>query len=326
MSKYCILPLKFNGVTTKYGATFAPYYSTSKPHRGVDLGWNSKYGGQYNTPVYAVNDGTVILVGKSTGDGNAGNYVYIRHSYDENYDLLSRYCHLKDGTIKVKKNQKVKQGEQIATMGGTYGYAVHLHYEMWKVPKKWTYNWNDRVKYVVNPLLYTFASEDQVIGTSDDSKAIVKLVGTSKQVKKDTSKNQIEVVGYQLRCRKGAGTNQTILGYIDFGIYDYSETKTSNGYTWYKISDSMWIAGTSETKVYPKKEETKEEAKEVTTDYEKLIEEKDTLINTQNTTIEEQKKKIEELTKELENYSNLKKYIAKSDIKLLLKEGEQIYF
>lgn len=70
----------------------------------------------------------------------------------------------------------------------------------------------------------------------------------------------------------------------------------------------------------------KEEGKEATTDYEKLIEEKDTLINAQKTVIEEQKAKIDELVKELENYSNLRKYIAKSDIKVILKKGEQIYF
>ncbi len=327
MSKYCIMPLKYNGITTKFGDTSSPYYSKTKPHRGVDLGWNSSYGGQYNTPVYAVNDGEVILVGASTGSGNAGNYIYIRHSFDNSYDLLSRYCHLKDNSIKVKKGQKVKMGEQIATMGGTYGYAVHLHYEMWKVPKSWKYNYSDRTKYVVNPLLYTFADDGQKIGTGEDSKAIVRLLGKGKKAKKDTSKNQIEVTGYQLRIRKGAGTNQTILGYIDYGIYDYTETKVSNGYIWYNIGIG-WVAGTKEdTKVYPK-EEVKEEPKKDTTieELNKKIVEYEATINSQKTFIQEQKAKIEELTEKIENNLNLTKYQANTDIKLKLKKGEQIYF
>jgi hypothetical protein len=321
------MPLKYNGVTTKFGDTSSPYYSKAKPHRGVDLGWNSSYGGQYNTPVYAVNDGEVILVGTSTGSGNAGNYIYIRHSFDGNYDLLSRYCHLKDNSIKVKKGQKVKMGEQIATMGGTYGYAVHLHYEMWKVPKSWKYNYSDRTKYVVNPLLYTFADDGQKIGTGEDSKAIVRLLGKGKKAKKDTSKNQIEVTGYQLRIRKGAGTNQTILGYIDYGIYDYTETKVSNSYTWYNIGIG-WVAGTkAETKVYPK-EEVKEEPKKDTTieELNKKMAEYEAKINSQKTVIEEQKVKIEELTEKVESNPNLRKYTSNKSTYIKLKTGEQIYF
>ena len=122
--KYNRLPLKFNGITEPYLSTAGPYYSKSNPHKGVDLGWNDNYGGQYNTPVYAINDGVVMYVDKTTGNNNAGNYIWIKHEFND-YALWSRYCHLKDNSTLVKPNQKVTRGQQIATMGGTFGYAVH---------------------------------------------------------------------------------------------------------------------------------------------------------------------------------------------------------
>lgn len=248
------LPLKFIGVTEKYNSTSGPYYSPSNPHKGVDLGWNNNYGGKYNTPVYAVNDGIVMQVGRSTGSSNCGNYIWIRHVCS-GYDLWSRYCHLKDSSTLVKQGQTVSRGQQIATMGGTYGYAEHLHYEMWKVPSGWSFNWNDREKYRVDPFIYTYLFEDQVAGQS--SAGVIKCLGTSKLVGKNTANNQIEVIGNMLRVRKGAGTNQSVLGYADTGFYNYVETKTANGYTWYNIGVG-WIAGTKEdTRVYPAQEKVK---------------------------------------------------------------------
>lgn len=333
--KYNRMPLEFNGITCKYKDTTSPY-SKSNPHKGVDLGWNNSYGGQNNTPVYAINDGTVMEVGKSTGTNNCGNYIWIKHSYDNNYELWSRYCHLKDSSTKVKKGDKVTRGQRIATMGGTFGYSVHLHYEMWKVPKGWKFNWNDRDKYLVNPLDYTYQFEDQK--TSSDT-ILTKVVGTSKQVKRDTTKNQLEIVGSLLRCRKGAGTNQTILGYIDFGIYDYTETKEANGYTWYNVGFG-WVAATKEdTKVYQKKaEEPKQDPvidkdkqiAELTLEIEKL----NTQLNEQKQVIEQQKNEIDKLTEELNNcqnssdfVANLKTFVANETgtYYIKLEKGEKLY-
>ena len=322
--KYNKMPLKFNGITEPYLSTAGPYYSKSNPHKGVDLGWNDNYGGQYNTPVYAINDGTVMYVDKTTGNMNAGNYVWIKHEFND-YALWSRYCHLKDNSTLVKPGQKVIRGQQIATMGGTYGYAVHLHFEMWKTPKNWSFNWNDRMKYLVNPTDYTFLFDDQVIGTSSNNKVITKVLGTSKIVKRDTAKNQIEVVGEFLRVRKGAGTNQTILGYIDFGIYDYTETKDANNYTWYNLGFG-WIAGTKEdTKVYPKENSEDDKDKKIA-ELEEQVKKLDTELLAQKTLIEKQKEEIDQLNEKLSNYSNLKEYNATSEGYIKLINGDRIYF
>ena len=331
--KYNRLPLKFNGITEPYLSKAGPYYSKSNPHKGVDLGWNDNYGGQYNTPVYAINDGIVMFVDKTTGNNNAGNYIWIKHEFND-YALWSRYCHLKDNSTLVKPNQKVTRGQQIATMGGTFGYAVHLHFEMWKTPKNWSFNWNDRMKYLVNPTDYTFLFDDQVIGTSTNNKVITKVIGTSKQAKRDTTKNQIEVVGEFLRVRKGAGTNQTILGYIDYGIYDYTETKTANGYTWYNLGFG-WIAGTKEdTKVYPKENPEDDKDKKIA-ELEEQVKKLDTELLAQKTLVEKQKEEIDKLHEEIENLQNSKEFVSNLTMftadkegywKIYLKKDEKVYY
>lgn len=322
--KYNKLPLKFNGITEPYLSTAGPYYSKSNPHKGVDLGWNDNYGGQYNTPVYAINDGVVMFVDKTTGNNNAGNYIWIKHEFND-YALWSRYCHLKDNSTLVKPNQKVTRGQQIATMGGTYGYAVHLHFEMWKTPKNWSFNWNDRMKYLVNPTDYTFLFDDQAIGTSTNNKVITKVLGTSKQVKRDTTKNQIEVVGEFLRARKGAGTNQAILGYIDYGIYDYTETKISNGYTWYNLG-FCWIAGTKEdTKIYPKENPEDDKDKKIA-ELEEQVKKLDTELLAQKTLVEKQKEEIDKLHEELSKTSKYKEYEAKNKEFIEFEPGDKFYY
>ena len=322
--KYNRLPLKFNGITEPYLSTAGPYYSKSNPHKGVDLGWNDNYGGQYNTPVYAINDGVVMFVDKTTGNNNAGNYIWIKHEFND-YALWSRYCHLKDNSTLVKPNQKVTRGQQIATMGGTFGYAVHLHFEMWKTPKNWSFNWNDRMKYLVNPTDYTFLFDDQVIGTSTNNKVITKVLGTSKQVKRDTTKNQIEVVGEFLRVRKGAGTNQTILGYIDYGIYDYIETKSANGYTWYNLGFG-WIAGTKEdTKIYLKENHEDDKDKKIA-ELEKQVKKLDTELLAQKTLVEKQKEEIDKLHEELSKTSKYKEYEAKNKEFIEFEPGDKFYY
>ena len=318
--KYCKMPLKFNGITEAYMSTESPYYSKSNPHKGVDLGWN-EYQGE---PVYAINDGVVMFVDKTTGSNNAGNYIWIKHEFTD-YALWSRYCHLKDNSTLVKVGQKVTRGQQIASMGGTYGYATHLHYEMWKTPKNWKFNWNGRMKYLVNPLNFTFAFEDQSIGTGELSKVITRVLGTSKQAKRDTSKNQIEVVGEYLRIRKGAGTDQTILGYIDYGIYDYTETKNANNYTWYNLGFG-WIAGTKEdTKIYPKEEQTDDKDKKIA-ELEEQVKKLDTELLAQKTLVEKQKEEIDQLNEKLSNYANLKEHKVDKTEYIKLINGDRIYF
>jgi hypothetical protein len=310
--KYNKLPLKKLGITSTWEEHI------SRGTRGQDFGWFDYQG----EPIYAMNDGIVMDIGKNS---SAGNYIWIKHEFANN-DMWSRYLHIKDGGVKVKIGQKVTRGQEIAIMGNTgNSTGTHLHFETWVVPKGWKFNFNDRTKYSEPSTDNAFAFDDQYIGTSSNNKVITRVIGTSKQAKRDTTKNQIEVVGEFLRARKGAGTNQTILGYIDFGIYDYIETKTSNNYTWYNLG-FCWIAGTKEdTKIYPKENSEDDKDKKIA-ELEEQVKKLDTELLTQKTLVEKQKEEIDQLNEKLSNYANLKEHNVDKTEYIKLINGDRIYF
>ena len=131
-------------------------------HNGLDLGWNSKHGGK-NQPIYAAGDGTVYSIKDKDRTGKSwGNYVKIKHSKT----IYTLYAHLKDG-IKVKKGQKVKQGQLLGYMGNT-GKAAgnHLHYEYYKGGAS--------TKYRVDPEKYTYVYPDQTVSKNKNAKEGIK--------------------------------------------------------------------------------------------------------------------------------------------------------
>lgn len=111
-------PLNYMGVTKKKSLT----------HKGVDLGWNSDFGGK-NQPVYATDDG-IVVYNRYQG-ANSGGYVI--GIYHEQYDVTTEYGHLKKDSQLVHEGDKVKKGQQIALMGNT-GKALgnHLHFGIQK--------------------------------------------------------------------------------------------------------------------------------------------------------------------------------------------------
>lgn len=109
-------------VTSKFGKRVDPV--TGKPytaHKGIDL----------------AKEGTVIVKASAAGVvlragaiGTYGQTVIIRHTIKGNrYDTV--YAHLREGSIKVKVGESVKQGQHIATMGNTgKSTGQHLHFEV----------------------------------------------------------------------------------------------------------------------------------------------------------------------------------------------------
>lgn len=91
--------------------------------------------------VVAVSDGVVIYTKDTvnkTLDLNIksnwqhpdalGNNIKIKH----NNGMITRYCHLAYGSIKVKVGDKVKQGQIIGVMGTTgLSSGKHVHFEVW---------------------------------------------------------------------------------------------------------------------------------------------------------------------------------------------------
>lgn len=161
-------PLKYIALTQLFTAS----------HKGIDLGWNSKQGGK-NVPVYAADDGVVY----STKDNDKskkswGNFVKIKHN-DGTYTL---YAHLRDG-IKVKKGQKVKQGDQVGNMGNTgKSGANHLHYEV--------YVGGASTSNRKNPLDYTYVYEGQIVHPDDTKKVKYKPKDTTPSTPKVDEKDK----------------------------------------------------------------------------------------------------------------------------------------
>lgn len=85
-------------------------------HEGIDLA------GPTGTTIYAPGDGVVTFAGRQSG---YGNLIKIKHAFG----IETRYGHL--SRIRVKKGQRVSQGEVIGDMGNTgRSTGPHLHYEV----------------------------------------------------------------------------------------------------------------------------------------------------------------------------------------------------
>jgi murein DD-endopeptidase MepM/ murein hydrolase activator NlpD len=87
-----------------------------------------------DTPVLAAANGIVTYVKDDSNTGGPDisfwdytNFIVIMHSHGE----YSRYDHLKFHSVKVKKRQKVIEGQEIAKVGITgYTYIPHLHFQV----------------------------------------------------------------------------------------------------------------------------------------------------------------------------------------------------
>ena len=87
-----------------------------------------------STPVLAAADGVVTFVHDDSNVGgsdpsywNFTNFITIKHPNGE----YSRYDHLEYGSAKVRVDQHVRAGQEIARVGMTgYTYVPHLHFQV----------------------------------------------------------------------------------------------------------------------------------------------------------------------------------------------------
>ncbi len=117
-----IMPVKDTDIyriSSHFGHRTDPFYKVTKFHGGID------FSGPAGLGIYATGDGVVAKVEKIKN--GYGNNIIIDHGYG----YKTRYAHLQ--TIKVKKGEKVKRGQEIGTLGNSgKSTAPHLHYEVIK--------------------------------------------------------------------------------------------------------------------------------------------------------------------------------------------------
>ncbi|PRX35264.1 Peptidase family M23 [Meinhardsimonia xiamenensis] len=110
----------------------APYISKEFAPGNPDISYPGHYGIDFwakrGTPILAAAPGVVVA---SYYEPNYGNRVVIDHGTDEGgRRVRTVYLHLQSRG--VKPGDKVRRGQEIATMGdtGLLGLLVHLHFEV----------------------------------------------------------------------------------------------------------------------------------------------------------------------------------------------------
>lgn len=103
-------------ITSNFGPRISPFTGKKTMHKGIDVASAT------GTPIYAPADGVIIYSGRKSG---YGNYIMIAHGYG----IVTGYGH--NSQNMVHPGQKVKRGDQIATVGTTgRSTGPHLHYEI----------------------------------------------------------------------------------------------------------------------------------------------------------------------------------------------------
>jgi len=127
-------PVKYMGITSKFGYRIHPTLHTREFHRGTDLK------ARMNTPIYATADGIVEWAGYHKRSGY-GNLIILQH----NYGFRTYFGHL--NKIVIKSTQFVKKGDLIGYSGNSgLSNGPHLHYEIRFISRSvnpyWFIKWN----------------------------------------------------------------------------------------------------------------------------------------------------------------------------------------
>jgi murein DD-endopeptidase MepM/ murein hydrolase activator NlpD len=107
-------PLKYTRITSRFThRRFHPIYKRHMAHRAVD------YAAPRGTPIYAISDGEVINLSRSS---RSGKHIKLKHPNG----YVSSYSHLSKYAKKLSRGKKVQQGQVIGYVGST-GAATGPH-------------------------------------------------------------------------------------------------------------------------------------------------------------------------------------------------------
>lgn len=133
--------------TSLMGMRIHPVQKTKKHHNGTDI-WSPHEPCWIEAPY----DATVLDAKKSTAPGGGfGNFVILLHKIDGKF-YTTLYAHMQDGTLKVKKGQKITAGMPLGKMGTTgMSTGKHLHWEL-RLGK--SHVWDAMGKNYIEPIAF----------------------------------------------------------------------------------------------------------------------------------------------------------------------------
>jgi LysM repeat protein len=139
-------------VTSPFGWRMHPVRKVKAHHNGVDL-----WGAAETIYIESMFDGTVIFAGpssKKNKDGSVGGFGYhvqVRFQFRGEW-YVATFAHMKQGSIKVKKAQKIEAGTVLGIMGATGMVdGRHLHLE---ITKGKAYKWTDNGVGFIDPIAF----------------------------------------------------------------------------------------------------------------------------------------------------------------------------
>lgn len=147
--------------TSLMGMRIHPVTKQKKHHNGTDI-WSPHEPCWIEAPF----DGTVLEAKKSTSPGGGfGNYVIILMKINGKF-YTSLFAHMQDGSLKVKKGQKITAGTPIGKMGTTgMSTGKHLHWEL-RLGK--VHTWDANGKFYIEPIAFFKAliAQEAVLATA----------------------------------------------------------------------------------------------------------------------------------------------------------------
>jgi len=117
-------------ISSPMGWRIHPILKYKRHHNGID------YAVANGTPVLAVASGKVVFAGPSMikradGEPAGGGYIVRIEFRDGLKKYTASYMHLKKGSFKVAKGDKVEMGDVLALSGNTgESTGPHLHFEI----------------------------------------------------------------------------------------------------------------------------------------------------------------------------------------------------
>ena len=280
MSKeYAIYPFRYMNVTQRHDqGNHIPHWQGSTNYS--DKPWDEACKDSGRSYFEPQNDFIIEQVLGLNGDNTTNsvrlksvNKLYMPYKKDPDY-LYITLTHMNEDNLKqVYKGQVLKKGSKIL-LEGTDGYATGNHFHITANLGKyygllknsngsWCYTYDKSL--LPNEAFYVDTDYTILINTAGykfQNLPKEEVIYVGNPVARNENVNQIEVIATQLNCRKTPGLQGEFIGFVNKGIYNYTDTRTVDGYTWYNIGIG-WIAYHESWEIlYPKKEIVVEPPKE----------------------------------------------------------------